>query len=70
MTSGSHRLNVVTTGGQNIQSSNAPGGAWRLVLLCSITGGTAPAQWEDITGATPLSCVKDCVSFTTTVSAR
>ncbi|KAF5405662.1 Ankyrin-3 [Paragonimus heterotremus] len=41
-----------------------------LRLLCSITGGTLPAQWEDITGSTPLSKVKDCVSFTTTVSAR
>ncbi|XP_071481709.1 uncharacterized protein [Diadema antillarum] len=41
-----------------------------LRLLCSITGGTAPAQWEDITGTTPLTFVNDCVSFTTTVSAR
>ncbi|XP_063048277.1 ankyrin-3-like [Engraulis encrasicolus] len=41
-----------------------------LRLLCSITGGTAPAQWEDITGTTPLSFVTDCVSFTTNVSAR
>nr|CDS20415.1 ankyrin :unc [Echinococcus granulosus] len=41
-----------------------------LRLLCSITGGTASAVWEDITGSTPLSRVKDCVSFTTTVSAR
>ncbi|XP_022079355.1 ankyrin-2-like isoform X25 [Acanthaster planci] len=41
-----------------------------LRLLCSITGGTAPAQWEDITGTTPLTFVDNCVSFTTTVSAR
>ncbi|XP_064176229.1 ankyrin-3 isoform X29 [Anguilla rostrata] len=41
-----------------------------LRLLCSITGGTSPAQWEDITGTTPLTFVKDCVSFTTNVSAR
>ncbi|XP_062862895.1 ankyrin-3-like isoform X3 [Trichomycterus rosablanca] len=41
-----------------------------LRLLCSITGGTSPAQWEDITGTTPLSYVTDCVSFTTNVSAR
>ncbi|XP_039222551.1 ankyrin-3 isoform X35 [Crotalus tigris] len=41
-----------------------------LRLLCSITGGTSPAQWEDITGTTPLSFVNDCVSFTTNVSAR
>nr|XP_055028242.1 ankyrin-3 isoform X9 [Misgurnus anguillicaudatus] len=41
-----------------------------LRLLCSITGGMSPAQWEDITGTTPLSFVTDCVSFTTNVSAR
>ncbi|KAM6940721.1 uncharacterized protein ank2a isoform 8-T8 [Xenentodon cancila] len=41
-----------------------------LRLLCSITGGTTPAQWEDITGSTPLSFVNHCVSFTTNVSAR
>ncbi|XP_064418789.1 ankyrin-3 isoform X3 [Latimeria chalumnae] len=41
-----------------------------LRLLCSITGGTSPAQWEDITGTTPLTFVTDCVSFTTNVSAR
>ncbi|XP_026471880.1 ankyrin-3-like [Ctenocephalides felis] len=41
-----------------------------LRLLCSITGGTTRAQWEDVTGSTPLTFVNDCVSFTTTVSAR
>ncbi|XP_039194237.1 ankyrin-2 isoform X42 [Crotalus tigris] len=41
-----------------------------LRLLCSITGGTTPAQWEDITGTTPLTYVNECVSFTTNVSAR
>ncbi|XP_059699625.1 ankyrin-2 isoform X11 [Haemorhous mexicanus] len=41
-----------------------------LRLLCSITGGTTPAQWEDITGTTPLTFVNECVSFTTNVSAR
>ncbi|XP_025017279.1 uncharacterized protein LOC107365449 isoform X4 [Tetranychus urticae] len=46
-----------------------------LRLLCSITGstksgGTSKAQWEDVTGSTPLSFVNNCVSFTTTVSAR
>ncbi|XP_012969348.1 ankyrin-3 isoform X5 [Mesocricetus auratus] len=41
-----------------------------LRLLCSITGGTSPAQWEDITGTTPLTFIKECVSFTTNVSAR
>lgn len=50
----------------DLKSQNVPS----LRLLCSITGGTAPAQWEDITGSTPLSKVKDCISFTTTVSAR
>lgn len=33
-------------------------------------GGTTRAQWEDVTGSTPLTFVNDCVSFTTTVSAR
>ncbi|KAJ8977878.1 hypothetical protein NQ317_016148 [Molorchus minor] len=41
-----------------------------LRLLCSITGGQNKAVWEDVTGSTPLSFVKECVSFTTTVSAR
>ncbi|KAG1927030.1 ankyrin-2 [Pimephales promelas] len=41
-----------------------------LRLLCSITGGTTPAQWEDITGTTPLTFTNDSVSFTTNVSAR
>uniref|UniRef100_A0A3Q3XF16 Ankyrin 2 n=1 Tax=Mola mola TaxID=94237 RepID=A0A3Q3XF16_MOLML len=41
-----------------------------LRLLCSIIGGTMPAQWEDITGTTPLTFINDCVSFTTNVSAR
>ena len=33
-------------------------------------GGTTRAQWEDVTGSTPLTFVNDCVNFTTTVSAR
>ncbi|MGH0124104.1 UNVERIFIED_CONTAM: hypothetical protein FKN15_018185 [Acipenser sinensis] len=41
-----------------------------LRLLCSITGGTSPAQWEDITGTTPLTFVNESISFTTNVSAR
>uniref|UniRef100_A0A1I7VYR9 Ankyrin-2 n=1 Tax=Loa loa TaxID=7209 RepID=A0A1I7VYR9_LOALO len=41
-----------------------------LRLLCSITGGSAPAQWEDITGTTQLTFTGEDVSFTTTVSAR
>lgn len=35
-----------------------------------ILGGPSRAQWEDVTGSTPLTFVNDCVSFTTTVSAR
>ncbi|XP_045140192.1 ankyrin-2 isoform X33 [Echinops telfairi] len=46
------------------------GDAPTLRLLCSITGGTTPAQWEDITGTTPLTFINECVSFTTNVSAR
>ncbi|XP_058491928.1 ankyrin-1-like isoform X19 [Solea solea] len=52
-----------------------------LRLLCSVigtachggelwAGGTAPAQWEDITGTTKLMYANDCASFTTNVSAR
>lgn len=41
-----------------------------LRLLCSIVAGTVPAVWEDVTGSTTLTRQKDCVSFTTTVSAR
>ncbi|KAM4577749.1 ankyrin-1a isoform 7-T7 [Fundulus diaphanus] len=41
-----------------------------LRLLCSVIGGTAPAQWEDITGTTKLLYANDCASFTTNVSAR
>ncbi|XP_022667541.1 ankyrin-2-like isoform X4 [Varroa destructor] len=50
----------------NQYSGDAP----TLRLLCSITGGQTKAQWEDVTGSTPLTFVNDCVSFTTTVSAR
>lgn len=46
------------------------GSAPTLRLLCSITGGQNRAIWEDVTGSTPLTFVKDSVSFTTTVSAR
>ena len=31
-------------------------------------GGTTRAQWEDVTGSTPLTFVNDCVNFTTTVN--
>ncbi|GAB6028396.1 hypothetical protein CHUAL_002561 [Chamberlinius hualienensis] len=50
----------------NQYSGDAP----TLRLLCSITGGTTRAQWEDVTGSTPYTFVNDCVSFQTTVSAR
>ncbi|KER22832.1 hypothetical protein T265_14770, partial [Opisthorchis viverrini] len=46
------------------------GAASNVRLLCSLSGGTNPAVWEDITGVTPMTRQKDCVSFTTTVSAR
>uniref|UniRef100_A0A674ASL5 Ankyrin 1 n=1 Tax=Salmo trutta TaxID=8032 RepID=A0A674ASL5_SALTR len=41
-----------------------------LRLLCSVIGGTAPAQWEDITGTTKLLYTNNCANFTTNVSAR
>ncbi|KAK3555379.1 hypothetical protein QTP86_015673 [Hemibagrus guttatus] len=41
-----------------------------LRLLCSVIGGTAPAQWEDITGTTKLMYSNNCANFTTNVSAR
>lgn len=50
----------------NQYSGNNP----TLRLLCSITGGQNRAVWEDVTGSTPLTFVKNSVSFTTTVSAR
>ncbi|XP_035856187.1 ankyrin-3 isoform X8 [Sander lucioperca] len=53
-------------GSSGVYSGETP----TLRLLCSITGGTTPAQWEDITGSTPLTFVNQCVSFTTNVSAR
>ncbi|XP_062452841.1 ankyrin-1 isoform X3 [Rhea pennata] len=41
-----------------------------LRLLCSVIGGTAQAQWEDITGTTKLVYANECANFTTNVSAR
>nr|XP_015210193.1 PREDICTED: ankyrin-1 [Lepisosteus oculatus] len=41
-----------------------------LRLLCSVIGGTDPAQWEDITGTTKLIYADECARFTTNVSAR
>ncbi|XP_065110511.1 uncharacterized protein [Paramisgurnus dabryanus] len=52
------------------QTSDGTNNTPTLRLLCSITGGTTPAQWEDITGSTPLTFINQCVSFTTNVSAR
>ncbi|XP_078809774.1 uncharacterized protein LOC144981196 isoform X35 [Oryzias latipes] len=57
---------VNSDGPSTVYSGETP----TLRLLCSITGGTTPAQWEDITGSTPLTFVNQCVSFTTNVSAR
>ena len=40
------------------------------VYFLRFLGGTSRAQWEDVTGTSPLTFVKECVSFTTNVSAR
>ena len=42
----------------------------KLEILNLHVGGTNDAQWEDVTGSTPLTFMNDRVSFTTTVSAR
>ncbi|CAF1287039.1 unnamed protein product [Rotaria magnacalcarata] len=56
---------------QQQQHSNAyTSDSQTLRLLCSITGGTHAAQFDDITGHTPLTFSKDTATFTTTVSAR
>ncbi|KAK7506475.1 hypothetical protein BaRGS_00002587, partial [Batillaria attramentaria] len=41
-----------------------------LRLLYSISADPTPTNWEDITDNKPITLVNDCVSFTTTVSAR
>lgn len=41
-----------------------------LRLLCSISGGSNRAVWEDVTGNTPTSIQDKCLVFTTTISAR
>uniref|UniRef100_A0A4W3H8M1 Ankyrin 1, erythrocytic a n=1 Tax=Callorhinchus milii TaxID=7868 RepID=A0A4W3H8M1_CALMI len=46
------------------------GDSTSLRLLCSVIGGTAAAQWEDITGTTKLLNANGCANFTTNVSAR
>ncbi|XP_044202723.1 ankyrin-2 isoform X2 [Thunnus albacares] len=61
---------IPKTSNSDRQSTVFSGETPTLRLLCSITGGTTPAQWEDITGSTPLTFVNQCVSFTTNVSAR
>lgn len=43
---------------------------WKFIYKTKNAGGPSRAQWEDVTGSTPLTFVNDCVSFTTTVSAR
>ncbi|XP_027848625.2 ankyrin-3-like isoform X2 [Aphis gossypii] len=57
---------ATTKGMINQYSGDAP----TLRLLCSMSGGQSKAQWDDVTGGTPLTFVKDCVTFTTTLSAR
>ena len=37
-------------------------------LLCSVTGSTEKATWQDVTGSTPLELCKDVVHFSTKVS--
>ena len=37
-------------------------------LLCSMTGSTEKATWQDVTGSTPLELCKDVVHFSTKVS--
>lgn len=44
--------------------------AWTTQCGCFVSGGTAPAQWEDITGTTKLMYAHNCANFTTNVSAR
>ncbi|VDP73916.1 unnamed protein product, partial [Echinostoma caproni] len=59
-----------TGGASSDNASRSLIGSPSLRLLCSISGGTSPTVWEDITGSSPLSAHNDAVSFTTTVSAR
>ncbi|KAG9510432.1 Ankyrin-2, partial [Fragariocoptes setiger] len=54
----------------NMEADREANESGALRLLCSITGGTARAQWEDVTGSTPLTLIDQCLLFTTTVSAR
>lgn len=63
-------LNQYTTQQQTVHQQQIGQDPPTLRLLCSITGGSSPAQWEDITGTTQLTFTGEDVSFTTTVSAR
>ena len=63
-------LCVVHPRGCRPKSAPPPSPPSRALTSPSAAGGTTRAQWEDVTGSTPLTFVNDCVSFTTTVSAR
>ncbi|XP_030210963.1 ankyrin-1 isoform X2 [Gadus morhua] len=55
---------------KDLRGDAGEGDTASLRLLCSVIGGTAPAQWEDITGTTKLMYAHNCANFTTNVSAR
>ncbi|CAH8429900.1 unnamed protein product, partial [Dicrocoelium dendriticum] len=59
-----------TSSGGGTQPGHSAVNSSSLRLLCSISGGTTPTLWEDITGSSPLTADQNMVSFTTTVSAR
>lgn len=61
------RMDCTVQWGEQIHCS---GKAACLPLLSPVAGGTAQAQWEDITGTTKLVYEKECANFTTNVSAR
>ena len=44
--------------------------AWLTVVCVMCAADPQPTNWEDITDNKPITLVNDCVSFTTTVSAR
>ena len=41
-----------------------------MVVRAMCAADPQPTNWEDITDNKPITLVNDCVSFTTTVSAR
>lgn len=61
------RIGCTVQRGEQIHCSEK---AMCLILLSAAAGGTAQAQWEDITGTTKLVYEKECANFTTNVSAR